>query len=206
MKSPSLSPSIRPRAQVAAAAIAAGAEYVNDISGLSFDAGMAATVAAGGAGLFVMHTRGRPRVMQQDTAYADLVGEVRAALRAGVARALAAGVVAERIAIDPGIGFGKDAAGNLELLRRLGELAALGRPVLLGTSRKDFIGRVLGQRDPLARRAGTLATVALGVAAGARLFRVHDVGPAREAALMAWAICQGAAWADTVTSRGSTDA
>jgi dihydropteroate synthase len=141
-----------------------------------------------------MHTRGGPREMQRNTFYADLVGEVRAALQGSVARALGAGVAAERIAIDPGIGFGKDAAGNLELLRRLAELAALGRPILLGTSRKSFIGRVTGQDNPSARLAGTLATVALGVAAGARLFRVHDVGAAREAALTAWAVCQGAQW------------
>ncbi len=194
------------KSAVAAAAAAAGAEFVNDISGLTFDARMAATVAATGAGLFVMHTRGRPRIMQGDTRYTDLIGEVRAALRDSVARALAAGVAAERVAIDPGIGFGKDAAGNLELLRRLGELADLGRPILLGTSRKRFIGRVLGQDDPLARQAGTLATVALGVAAGARLFRVHEVGPAREVAQMAWAVCQGAAWRELTNSAGSTDA
>ena len=180
------------KSAVAAAAIAAGAEFVNDISGLTFDPQMAGVVAAGGAGLFVMHTRGRPEAMQADTCYADVVGEVDAALRASVARALAAGVAVDRVAVDPGIGFGKDLAGNLELLRRLHELAAIGRPILLGTSRKSFIGRVLGQAEPLARQAGTLATVALGVAAGARLFRVHEVGPAREAAQMAWAVCLGA--------------
>jgi dihydropteroate synthase len=151
-------------------------------------------VAASGAGLFVMHTRGRPATMQADTRYADLIGEVRENLGRSVATAVAAGVAPERIAIDPGIGFGKDVAGNLELLRRLSELAVLGRPILLGTSRKSFIGRVLGQEDPLARQTGTLATVALGVAAGVRLFRVHEVGPAREAALMAWAVCQGESW------------
>jgi dihydropteroate synthase len=141
-----------------------------------------------------MHTRGRPATMQADTCYADLVAEVGVALQASVARAMAAGVKAERIAVDPGIGFGKDVAGNLELLRRLHEFAVLGRPLLLGTSRKSFIGRVLGLEDPAARQAGTLATVALGVASGVRLFRVHEVGPAREAALMAWAVCRGAQW------------
>jgi len=182
------------KSAVAEAAIAAGAEFVNDVSGLTFDAQMAAVVADAEAGLFVMHTRGRPETMQTDTCYADLVAEVGAALQASVARAMAAGVKAERIAVDPGIGFGKDVAGNLELLRRLQEFAVLGRPLLLGTSRKSFIGRVLGLEDPAARQAGTLATVALGVAGGARLFRVHDVGPAREAALMAWAVCRGAQW------------
>jgi dihydropteroate synthase len=182
------------KSAVAAAAVAAGAEFINDISGLTFDPQMAAVVAATGAGLFVMHTRGRPVTMQADTRYADVVDEVRTQLQAAVARALAAGVVAERVGIDPGIGFGKDLAGNLELLRRLHALATLGRPLLLGTSRKSFIGRVLGQADPLARQAGTLATLVLGVAGGARLFRVHEVGPAWEAVQMAWAVCQGAAF------------
>ncbi|MCM2265188.1 MAG: dihydropteroate synthase [Desulfuromonadales bacterium] len=182
------------KSAVAAAAVAAGAEFVNDVSGLTFDPAMAATVASSGAGLFVMHTRGRPAEMQADTRYVDLVGEVRESLRRSVAAAVAAGVAPERIAVDPGVGFGKDVPGNLELLRRLSDFSELGRPILLGTSRKSFIGRVLGQEDPLARQAGTLATVALGVAAGARLFRVHDVGPAREAALMAWAVCRGAEW------------
>jgi len=182
------------KSAVAEAAIAAGAEFVNDVSGLTFDAQMAAVVADSGAGLFVMHTRGRPATMQADTCYVDLVAEVCAALQGSVARAVAAGVAAERIAVDPGIGFGKDVAGNLELLRRLPAFAVLGRPLLLGTSRKSFIGRVLGLDDPATRQAGTLATVALGVAGGTRLFRVHEVGPAREAALMAWAVCRGAQW------------
>jgi dihydropteroate synthase len=182
------------KSKVAAAAIAAGVEFVNDVSGLTFDPAMAATVATGGVGLFVMHTRGRPETMQADTRYADLVSEVRDSLRRIVDMALTAGVAPERVAVDPGIGFGKDVAGNLELLRRLHELSGLGRPILLGTSRKSFIGRVLGQDDPLRRQVGTLATVTLGVATGARLFRVHEVGPAREAALMAWAVCQGAQW------------
>jgi dihydropteroate synthase len=182
------------KSAVAEAAIAAGAEFVNDVSGLTFDTQMPAVVADSGSGLFVMHTRGRPATMQADTCYADLVAEVCTALQGSVTRALAAGVMAERIAIDPGIGFGKDVAGNLELLRRLPEFAILGRPLLLGTSRKSFIGRVLGLDDPSTRQAGTLATVALGVASGARLFRVHEVGPAREAALVAWAVCRGAQW------------
>jgi dihydropteroate synthase len=97
----------------------------------------------------------------------------------------------DKLAVDPGIGFGKDAAGNLEILRRLPELLSLGRPVLLGTSRKSFLGRILDQPDPTRRLAGTLATIALGVAAGVRIFRVHEVGPAREAALTAWAVHRG---------------
>jgi dihydropteroate synthase len=178
------------KSQVAAAAVAAGADFVNDISGLQFDSEMAAAVAESGAGLFLMHTRGRPRSMQQDTRYSDLLGEIIAYLGAAVDQALAAGISEERLAIDPGIGFAKSAEGNLEILRRLKELHCLGRPLLLGTSRKSFIGSALGLENPADRLAGTLATVSLGVAAGAQIFRVHDVKPAREAALMAWAICQ----------------
>lgn len=177
------------KSQVAAAAVAAGADFVNDISGLQFDAQMAEAVARSGAGLFLMHTRGRPRAMQQDTSYHDLLGEIIAYLQQSIEQAVAAGIAEERLAVDPGIGFGKSAEGNLEILHRLGELHRLGRPLLLGTSRKSFIGRALGLKDPAERLAGTLATVSLGVAAGAQIFRVRDVKPAREAALMAWAIC-----------------
>jgi dihydropteroate synthase len=179
---------------VAREAVAAGADFVNDVSGLAFDAGMAGVVADAGAGLVVMHTRGRPEVMQQDTHYADLFAEVVASLTKSIAIAESAGVAKDKIAIDPGIGFGKDVAGNLELLRRTADLVELGRPVMLGTSRKSFIGRVLGKTDPDERLVGTLATVALGCAWGARLFRVHDVAAAREAATMAHAVCKGAAW------------
>lgn len=178
------------KSPVAAAAVAAGADFVNDISGLQFDSEMAAAVAESGAGLFLMHTRGRPRSMQQDTGYGDLLGEIIAYLGAAVDQAVAAGISEERLAIDPGIGFAKSTEGNLEILHRLKELHCLGRPLLLGTSRKSFIGSTLGLENPADRLAGTLATVSLGVAAGAQIFRVHDVKPAREAALMAWAICQ----------------
>nr|WP_231875416.1 dihydropteroate synthase [Desulfuromonas sp. DDH964] len=180
------------KSQVARAALAAGAEFINDISGFNFDPEMAATVAAAGAGAFLMHTRGRPQTMQQDTVYGDLAGEVLAGLAASLQQARAAGIDEERLAVDPGIGFAKDVAGNLEVLRRLPEFLSLGRPLLLGTSRKAFIGRILDQPDPGRRLYGTLATVALGVAGGARIFRVHDVGPAREAALTAWAVVAGA--------------
>jgi len=179
------------KAAVAGAAVAAGADFINDISGLHFDSEMADTVAAGEAGLFLMHTRGRPEQMQQDTHYEDLLGEVIDHLRQGVSRAVAAGVPLAKLAVDPGIGFGKSLAGNLELLRRLPELQSLGRPVLLGTSRKGFIGRITGEADPTRRLPGTLATVALGVARGAQIFRVHDVAAARAAALTAWAVCRG---------------
>jgi dihydropteroate synthase len=176
------------KSAVARAAIAAGAEFVNDISGFDFDPAMARTVAQCGAGAFLMHTRGRPEQMQADTRYRDLFTEVCAYLQKALARAEAAGIPRSRLAVDPGIGFGKDLGGNLEILNRLYELHALGAPVLLGTSRKAFIGRITGQSDPAERLNGTLATVALGVASGVQIFRVHDVRPAREAALTAWAV------------------
>jgi len=182
------------KSAVAREAVSAGADFVNDVSGLTFDAKMAEVVAVSGAGLFIMHTRGRPEVMQQDTRYADLFAEVVASLNRSIQVAESAGVASGRIAIDPGIGFGKDVSGNLELLRRTADLVDLGRPVMLGTSRKSFIGRVLGKNDPAERLAGTLTTVALGYAGGARLFRVHDVAAACDAAWMARAICEGADW------------
>ena len=179
---------------VAAAAVAAGAEFVNDISGLTFDLQMAQVVADSEAGLIVMHTRGGPEVMQRDTHYDDVFIDVVAALRRSIDRAEMAGVASDKIAIDPGIGFGKNIAGNLEILRRTASLTDLGRPIMLGTSRKSFVGKVLAQNDPGERLAGTLATIALGFAGGARLFRVHDVAVAHQAALMAQAVCCGAEW------------
>jgi dihydropteroate synthase len=176
------------KAEVARQAIAAGANFINDISGLTFDPEMAAVAAESGAGLFLMHTRGRPAEMQRDTFYQDLCGEVMANLRAGLKHARAAGVAQQCLAVDPGIGFGKSVAGNLQLLQRIAEFHQLGYPLLLGTSRKSFIGKVLGLQEPLERLAGTLATVAWAVSQGVQLHRVHDVRPAREAALMAWAI------------------
>ncbi len=179
---------------VAREAVAAGAGFVNDVSGLNFDPDMAKVVAETGAGLVVMHTRGRPEVMQRDTDYDDVVAEVLAGLLSSIEVATAAGVARDKIAVDPGIGFGKNVDGNLELLRRLAELTATGRPVMLGTSRKSFIGHVLGQDNPGDRLIGTVATIAIGWAGGARLFRVHDVAAARDAAMMAQAICKGAHW------------
>jgi dihydropteroate synthase len=163
---------------------------VNDVSGLSFDAAMANVVAAHDGGLFLMHTRGTPARMQQHTHYDDIVVEVIAELKTAIATALAAGIPNGCLAIDPGIGFAKDLAGHLEMLRRLDEFKVLELPILLGTSRKSFIGKVLQQPQPIDRLYGTLATVALGVAKGAMLLRVHDVRAARETALMSWAILQ----------------
>ncbi|TYO95683.1 dihydropteroate synthase [Geothermobacter ehrlichii] len=179
------------KAKVAAACLAAGAHFVNDISGLTFDPEILVPVVRHRAGLFLMHTPARPEIMQQRTAYADVCQEVIAFLREALARARAAGVPKDHLAVDPGIGFGKDLDGNLQLLGRLDEIAGLGVPVLLGTSRKSFIGRILGLEDPGDRLYGTLATVALGVSRGVMIHRVHDVRPARETALVAWAIERG---------------
>ena len=175
------------KAEVARAACAAGAEIVNDVSGLFFDEGMAAAVAQADAGLVVMHTRGTPDRMQADTRYHDLMAEVKSYLLDSLARAEAAGIKASRIAIDPGIGFGKSVEGNLELIRRLPELLALGLPILVGPSRKSFIGAVTG-RVPDERIFGTAAVVAVSVVNGASILRVHDVAAMRDVAVMARAL------------------
>ena len=176
------------KAAVVREVITAGANFINDVSGLNFDPAMATVAAETGAGLFLMHTRGRPAEMQRDTRYHDLLAEVIDGLRQSIEMALAAGIAQSKLAVDPGIGFGKSAEGCLQLLHQLEQLHQLGYPVLLGTSRKSFIGKVLQQEVPGERLAGTLATVALAVAQRVQLFRVHAVQPAREAALVAWAI------------------
>lgn len=176
------------KSNVAEACLAAGAEIINDISGLNFDPDLAAVVARHQAGLVVMHTRGTPQQMQQDTAYTDLLGEVAASLLQSAAAARSAGIPQTQICLDPGICFAKDLDGNLELLRRLPELAKLGYPLLVGTSRKSFIGRVLQREAAADRLFGTAATVAHAVTSGARIVRVHDVQAMRDVALMAHAI------------------
>lgn len=176
------------KSAVARQALAAGAEIINDISGFMFDPAMAEIVAGSGAAAVLMHTRGTPENMQQNTGYADLMGEISTYLRSSIARAQASGMSRDRIAIDPGIGFGKGCSANLELLRRLPELQGLGLPILVGTSRKSFIGAVLGRTSPSERTFGTAATVALSVAGGASILRVHDVRAMRDAADMARAV------------------
>jgi dihydropteroate synthase len=185
------------RAVVAQAALEAGANIVNDISGLRDEPELAAIAARHGAGLILMHIQGTPRTMQENPHYDDLLGEVTAYLREGIEKAIQAGVPRERIWIDPGIGFGKTVNHNLELLRRLSELRVLGYPILVGTSRKGFIGRILaplhgGDAPPAAQRvAGTGATIALSIAHGADIVRVHDVAPAVEVARVTDAIVRG---------------
>jgi dihydropteroate synthase len=173
---------------VAAEALVAGAEIINDISGFTFDPQMAGVAGAGGAGVVLMHTRGAPDNMQQHTAYHDLMAEITKSLRGSRLRAVEAGVAQECIALDPGIGFGKDAAGNMELIRRLAELSGFGQPILIGPSRKSFIGSVLGRQQTADRTFGTAAAVALSVSHGASILRVHDVRAMRDVADMAHAI------------------
>jgi dihydropteroate synthase len=163
-------------------------EIINDISGFNFDPQMAGVAAATGAGVVLMHTRGTPEKMQQDTAYDDLMAEISTSLRASLARAHEAGVSDDCIAIDPGIGFGKGAAGNLEVVRRLAELSGFGLPILSAPSRKSFIGTVLGREQTNDRLFGTAAVVALSVSNGASILRVHDVRAMRDVADMAHAV------------------
>lgn len=176
------------KSAVASRALEGGAEIVNDISGFNFDPQMSSIAAAGRAGVVLMHTRGTPDKMQQDTSYTDLMAEISTGLRASLDIAHEAGVADDRIVLDPGIGFGKDVAGNLEILRRLTELSAFGLPILTGTSRKSFIGRVLGRELTDDRIFGTAASVALSIANGASILRVHDVRAMRDVADMAHAV------------------
>jgi dihydropteroate synthase len=168
------------KARVAAAALDAGAELVNDITALRGDPDMAEVVAGRGCELCLMHMQGEPRTMQQDPRYEDVVSEVKAFLEERLAFAVAAGVPEERVVLDPGIGFGKTLQHNLELLRRLHEIVAIGRPVLVGASRKGFLGQLTGR--PVEERVpATTATTVIAYLRGARIFRVHDVAPARDA-------------------------
>jgi dihydropteroate synthase len=162
------------KATVAKAALDAGAAIVNDVTALRGDPEMAALCADRGAGVVLMHMAGDPRTMQVDPSYGDVVAEVRDFLAARLEAAVAAGIDESRIWLDPGIGFGKTAQHNFELLRGLPELATLGRPLLVGTSRKSFIGRA-DNSEPDDRLGGTIATSVLAATAGASILRVHDV-------------------------------
>jgi dihydropteroate synthase len=175
------------KAAVAEEAIAAGATIINDISALQADPAMAAVAARTGAGLVLMHRQGTPQTMQQAPRYADVVGDVRDFLRIRLAAAARAGVAEDHVVLDPGIGFGKNLQHNLALLSRLDELLALGRPLLVGVSRKAFIGEVLG-RATAERVWGTAAAVAVAVLKGARIVRVHDVTAMRDVVRMVRAI------------------
>jgi len=189
------------KAAVAREALAAGADIVNDVSALRFDPGMAGLVAASGAPVVLMHMRGIPETMQSLPAYRDLFGEIADFLAGRAAAARAAGIAAEKIILDPGIGFGKTAEDNLDLIDGLAFLEPLDRPILVGASRKAFIGRTLGL-EPRERLEGSIAAGILSVARGAHILRVHDVRSTRRAADMADAIlARGAASASREEGR-----
>jgi dihydropteroate synthase len=198
------------KAAVAEAALGAGASLVNDVTALRADPEMAGVVAGSGAECCLMHMRGEPRTMQADPRYGDVVDEVKAFLEERLAFAVGEGIGEQRVLIDPGIGFGKTVEHNLELLRRLPELLALGRPIVIGTSRKSFLARILANApaapeaagsgggraageetvapaslDAAARLGGTVASNVLALERGASVFRVHDVAPVREALAVA---------------------
>jgi dihydropteroate synthase len=165
--------------EVARAAIEAGATIVNDVSALRFAPELAGLVADAGVGCCLMHMLGEPHTMQRDPRYGDVVSEVRSFLEERLAFAVAEGVPEERVWLDPGIGFGKTVEHNLELLRRLDEIVAIGRPVVIGTSRKSFLGKLTADRAE--RLPGTIATNVLALERGATVFRVHDVAPVADA-------------------------
>ena len=179
---------------VATRALASGATLVNDVTAFRGDPEIAAVVAEARADCCLMHMLGTPRTMQDDPHYDDVVGEVKAFLEERMNFAIAHGISEDRIMLDPGIGFGKTVEHNLELVRRLGELVELGRPVVIGTSRKSFLGKITG-REVDDRVAATVATNVLAYERGARVFRVHDVAPVRDALTVT---------AATVTARWTT--
>ncbi len=170
---------------VAEAALEAGAAIVNDVSAFRFAPELAGLVAGRGARCCLMHMLGEPRTMQEAPRYDDVVSEVKAFLEERLAFAVGEGVPEENVWLDPGFGFGKTVEHNLELLDRLGEIAAIGRPVVVGTSRKSFIGKLVGGRPEDERLAGTIATNVLALERGAQVFRVHDVGAVSDALAVA---------------------
>jgi dihydropteroate synthase len=178
------------KAAVARQALLCGAEIVNDISGFTFDNKMAEVVAAAKAGVILSHTRGMPAEMQNNTEYVSVIPEIISVLSRAISLAESSGIARGNIIIDPGIGFGKSLNGNLEIIRRLGEFSALGRPIMVGASRKSFIGSVLN-REVGDRIFGTAAANALAIANGASLIRVHDVKEMRDVADMTMAVVHG---------------
>jgi len=180
------------KAAVARRSLAAGAVIVNDVSALRADREMAEVVAQAGCPVCLMHMRGQPKTMQDDPFYDDVVADVVRFLEERMDHALASGVREEQIMLDPGIGFGKSVEDNLTLLRHLDQVVALGRPVVLGASRKRFLGVILGA-EPGQRIIGTAVTTVVGLLAGAHVFRVHDVKPNFEALRVGLAIVDGPA-------------
>ncbi|MGF2036160.1 MAG: dihydropteroate synthase [Nostoc sp. CmiVER01] len=184
------------RAAVAKASVEAGADIINDISGGTFDSEMLPTVAELGVPIILMHIRGTPQTMQQQTDYQDLLGEIYSFLDRQIEVATAAGIDRDKIIIDPGIGFAKNHEQNLEIFRRLRSLSPLNCPILVGASRKSFIGRILNQPDPKARIWGTAAACCAAIFNGADILRVHDVQEMRDVSLVADALLRKAAQAN----------
>lgn len=178
------------KAAVAEAALNAGARIVNDISAMRFDTGMAEVVRRHRAGIVLMHMQGTPQTMQDNPSYEDVVGEVVAFLAERIAAAESAGIQRPQIAVDPGFGFGKTVAHNVTLLANLDRLRRLGLPILVGTSRKSFVGNMLGRPDPRDRIWGVAATVGWAFTRGATAVRVHDVAQMRDVALMTTALME----------------
>jgi len=202
------------KAAVARSALEAGADIVNDTSALRSDPAMAGVVARSGAGVVLMHMKGTPATMQNAPHYADLIGEISAFLAERIRAAEAAGIPRERVIVDPGIGFGKSFEHNLELLRRQEAFLELGCPLLLGFSRKAFLGAIL-DLPPGERLEGTIAAAVISVAHGAHILRIHDVGPVARAVRSAEAIlgiagpgeaaCAGAKKAGNNAANGKAD-
>jgi dihydropteroate synthase len=181
------------KSQVAERAVESGAQMINDISGLRFDPQMPLVAARYDTPLIIMHIKGTPKTMQQDPSYKDLMDEIIGYLGEGIARAEQGGVDPQQVIVDPGIGFGKRVQDNLVIINRLDELNTLGRPLLIGTSRKSFIGAVL-DLEVHQREIGSLATVAVSAFKGAHIVRVHDVAPARQTVDMVDAIINTEDW------------
>jgi dihydropteroate synthase len=191
------------KAPVAARALEAGATLVNDVTAFRADPEMAGLVASANADCCLMHMLGEPRTMQADPRYEDVVGEVKAFLEERMQFAIAAGIAEERILLDPGIGFGKTVDHNLALLAHLDQLVELGRPVVVGTSRKSFLGRLTGRADADERVAATIATCVQAYELGARVLRVHDVAPVNDALKVA-AATVSARWSPTTRTSTRT--
>jgi dihydropteroate synthase len=186
------------KASVAKRALEAGATIVNDVAALRFDPEIAAVAAEAGATCVLMHMLGEPRTMQDDPRYDEVVSDVKAFLEERLAYATGEGIPEERIWLDPGIGFGKTLEHNLELLRRLDEIVAIGRPVVIGTSRKSFLGKLTG-RDVAERLPATIATNVLAFERGATVFRVHDVAEVADALKVTAATVGSARWTSRST-------
>jgi dihydropteroate synthase len=176
------------RSRTAEAALEAGAHMINDVTALRGDSEMASLIAEAGCPVILMHMKGEPKTMQSDPRYGDVVREVRDFLLERAEAAVAAGIREENVIVDPGIGFGKTVEHNLALLDRLDAIADLGYPVLVGASRKSFIGRITGAQEAAGRVYGTVATSVMAYERGATLFRVHDVRANREALAVAAAV------------------